>query len=58
MSLDDTQFSNSALALSQVFGTANFVGRDICVQDDLRETLSKSRSLMNAAIASGLSTTR
>jgi peptidoglycan hydrolase-like protein with peptidoglycan-binding domain len=36
MSLDDTQFSNSAVALSQVFGTANFVRRDICIQDDLR----------------------
>jgi hypothetical protein len=36
MSLDDTQFSNSAVALSQVFGTANFVRRDIGVQDDLR----------------------
>jgi hypothetical protein len=32
----DTQFPNSAVALSQVFGTANFVRRDICVQDDLR----------------------
>jgi hypothetical protein len=36
MSLDDAQFSDSAVALSQVFGTANFVRRDICVQDDLR----------------------
>ena len=34
--MNDTTFSNSAVALSQVFGTANFVRRDSFVQDDLK----------------------
>ena len=34
--MSDTPFSNSAVALSQTFGTPNFVRRDSVVQDDLK----------------------
>ena len=34
--MNDTPFSNSAVALSQTFGTPNFVRRDSFLQDDLK----------------------
>ena len=34
--MNDTQFSDAAVALSQTFGTPNFVRRDTFVQDNLK----------------------